>query len=493
MLSAKSSDSFLDEFWEECLEEDTFEEDIKELKNLVLTSAEKPKDDYLLTFKDLKDRVFTVMDQDFVFYLKRSNDSKRQKIGQVSKSSGTVMNHKNEVVGRVFFKDGFFETVNSGLIASVSPDGIVKNMIGQKQLEIQESTLRNSLDHIVARVEGLGRDPPLLPLILIGAYVVFFNPLHRINASQYYKSPVSLEQKRDYLLDFEKDGSLTNIEIVDTQHRKIFQVYNEVARLLLDVSHLKTAQPSPTDLDAETNFAEEQEGPAPISATASTSSLSSLDNEERLGPVNVQLLKKILLELKNYAEYHFATEESLFRYMAYPGAQVHVDEHLQFVAKIGALTVETTMSEEGQFPKYALRMRRSLHQSLASTARVTPSTSSPGLSQLATDPSSSAPDHTSPPHPSALSEGVLQQSAGEGEGEGDGPCNRRHMTAAEREIYECTFFDILLFLRKWVLEHTAGLDIDFAHYIREHGVDLGPWEASAVPSLRSKMRTLSSY
>jgi hemerythrin-like metal-binding protein len=43
---------------------------------------------------------------------------------------------------------------------------------------------------------------------------------------------------------------------------------------------------------------------------------------EHLGP--------ILLELKNYAHFHFKTEEECFREWGYPGAEKHLLEHLTF-------------------------------------------------------------------------------------------------------------------------------------------------------------------
>lgn len=47
-----------------------------------------------------------------------------------------------------------------------------------------------------------------------------------------------------------------------------------------------------------------------------------------------QALKEIIDELIDYTDYHFKTEEELFKQSGYPDAEDHIEEHMVFVDRI---------------------------------------------------------------------------------------------------------------------------------------------------------------
>jgi hemerythrin len=51
-------------------------------------------------------------------------------------------------------------------------------------------------------------------------------------------------------------------------------------------------------------------------------------------------LEKIIVELGNYAVYHFATEEKYFREFKFSGKMEHINEHVRFREKVSLFSEE---------------------------------------------------------------------------------------------------------------------------------------------------------
>ena len=47
-----------------------------------------------------------------------------------------------------------------------------------------------------------------------------------------------------------------------------------------------------------------------------------------------QKIELILMDLADYADYHFQTEEELFDEHDYPDKEKHIDEHIEFIQKL---------------------------------------------------------------------------------------------------------------------------------------------------------------
>lgn len=53
-----------------------------------------------------------------------------------------------------------------------------------------------------------------------------------------------------------------------------------------------------------------------------------------------QKLKEIIDELIDYTQYHFKTEEDLFKQSAYPDNDKHIEEHSEFIVKVTRFKTE---------------------------------------------------------------------------------------------------------------------------------------------------------
>jgi hemerythrin len=55
------------------------------------------------------------------------------------------------------------------------------------------------------------------------------------------------------------------------------------------------------------------------------------------GDNEAEVVSTALMQLRDYASYHFGAEEALFEVKAYPEAQAHADHHLEFRAQLSEL------------------------------------------------------------------------------------------------------------------------------------------------------------
>jgi hemerythrin len=55
------------------------------------------------------------------------------------------------------------------------------------------------------------------------------------------------------------------------------------------------------------------------------------------GDHEAEVVSMALMQLRDYASYHFGAEEALFEAKAYPGAQAHIEHHLEFRAHLSKL------------------------------------------------------------------------------------------------------------------------------------------------------------
>jgi hemerythrin len=59
--------------------------------------------------------------------------------------------------------------------------------------------------------------------------------------------------------------------------------------------------------------------------------------ESITGAHEAEVVSTALMQLRDYASYHFGAEEALFEVKAYPEAQAHADHHLEFRAQLSEL------------------------------------------------------------------------------------------------------------------------------------------------------------
>jgi hemerythrin len=59
------------------------------------------------------------------------------------------------------------------------------------------------------------------------------------------------------------------------------------------------------------------------------------------GDHEAEVVTSALMELRDYASYHFGAEEALFENHAYPEAQAHTEHHLEFRAHLSKLMAIT--------------------------------------------------------------------------------------------------------------------------------------------------------
>ena len=59
--------------------------------------------------------------------------------------------------------------------------------------------------------------------------------------------------------------------------------------------------------------------------------------ESITGAHEAEVVSTALIQLRDYASYHFGAEEALFEVKAYPEAQAHADHHLEFRAHLSKL------------------------------------------------------------------------------------------------------------------------------------------------------------
>ena len=55
------------------------------------------------------------------------------------------------------------------------------------------------------------------------------------------------------------------------------------------------------------------------------------------GNHEAEVVSTALMQLRDYASYHFGAEEALFEVKAYPEAQAHAEQHLEFRAQLSEL------------------------------------------------------------------------------------------------------------------------------------------------------------
>ena len=60
----------------------------------------------------------------------------------------------------------------------------------------------------------------------------------------------------------------------------------------------------------------------------------------------IEFVSTVLMELQDYASYHFGAEEALFEIHAYPEAQAHAEHHLEFRAHLSELLALTERGEK---------------------------------------------------------------------------------------------------------------------------------------------------
>jgi len=68
---------------------------------------------------------------------------------------------------------------------------------------------------------------------------------------------------------------------------------------------------------------------------------------EGIGHASMKDLQGILSDLKEYAQYHFRTEEGIMEASAYPGLEDHKAEHSTFVDQILLFDLDVILASEG--------------------------------------------------------------------------------------------------------------------------------------------------
>jgi hemerythrin-like metal-binding protein len=64
------------------------------------------------------------------------------------------------------------------------------------------------------------------------------------------------------------------------------------------------------------------------------------------GDREAEVVTAALMELRDYASYHFGAEEALFEIHAYPEAQSHTEHHLEFRAHLSKLMALTEAGDK---------------------------------------------------------------------------------------------------------------------------------------------------
>jgi hemerythrin len=68
---------------------------------------------------------------------------------------------------------------------------------------------------------------------------------------------------------------------------------------------------------------------------------------DAIGRAPADALKGIVTQLKDYAQYHFQTEEKIMEAAGYDGLADHRDEHAQFVDQILLFDLDVILASEG--------------------------------------------------------------------------------------------------------------------------------------------------
>lgn len=68
---------------------------------------------------------------------------------------------------------------------------------------------------------------------------------------------------------------------------------------------------------------------------------------EGIGRASMTDLHDVLSQLKDYAQYHFRTEEGIMEAQAYPGLEDHRAEHRAFVDQILLFDLDVILASEG--------------------------------------------------------------------------------------------------------------------------------------------------
>ena len=68
---------------------------------------------------------------------------------------------------------------------------------------------------------------------------------------------------------------------------------------------------------------------------------------DAIGHADKNTLKGIVEQLKEYAQYHFRTEEKIMEEAGYPEIAEHRDEHAQFVDQILLFDLDVILASEG--------------------------------------------------------------------------------------------------------------------------------------------------